>query len=354
MSQANRYLNMDWVRYVLATAVVVAHYSFLTGQHLVFPISSGSAVGIFFGLSGFLVYASYERASNLKQYIANRARRILPPYIFIVVGCAVGFAFISKLPIGQYFSDITFWRYLVSNLAFLNFLQPELPGVFEHSVTSAVNGSLWTLKVEWMLYLSIPIFCYVVRCFRGAFDYVIAGIFLLSVLYRQLMQMCYESTGDELYHILSYQFAGQMVYFYTGVLVFRHLTWVSAHRLQVSCLCIVALALAKCMEGNLPSSHWQSMLFNLVQPIAAVCIALVISISKPVLASVIQRIGNCSYEMYLFHFPIIQLAVLWALPFRFNPAMVFSLTMLSVFVISYIYNKGYSSFKNYISNDHRN
>jgi peptidoglycan/LPS O-acetylase OafA/YrhL len=108
------------------------------------------------------------------------------------------------------------------------------------------------------------------------------------------------------------------------------------------------------MEGNLPSSHWQSMLFNLVQPIAAVCVALVISISKPVLASAIQRIGNCSYEMYLFHFPIIQLAVLWALPFRFNPAIVFSLTMLSVFVISYIYNKGYSSFKNYISNDHRN
>ena len=353
-ASAYRYLNMDWVRYVLAAAVVVAHYSILTGQHFIFPISSASAVGIFFGLSGFLVYASYERAASLRQYIANRARRILPPYVFIVVGCAIGLAFVSKLSPGQYFTDIAFWKYLASNLAFLNFLQPNLLGVFEHSVTSAVNGSLWTLKVEWMLYLSIPLFCYVVRRFRWAFDYVIAGIFLCSVIYRQVMLMQYEATGNELYRILSYQFAGQMVYFYTGVLVFRHLDWVSTHRWQLFLLCIVALASAEWMENDLLANPWLSMLYNLVQPFAAVCVALIISVSRPFFGTAVQRLGNCSYEIYLFHFPVIQLVVLWALPFRFAPAIVFALTLLTVFVISFIYNKGYSSIKNHICNDHRN
>ena len=352
--QANRYQNMDWIRYVLATAVVVAHYNILTGQDFAFFISSGSAVGIFFGLSGFLVYASYERATNLKQYIANRARRILPPYLFIVISCALGFALISTLSPLQYYTDFTFWKYLVSNLAFLNFLQPELPGVFEHSVTSAVNGSLWTLKIEWILYLSIPLFCFVVHRYREAFNYVIAGIFLFSVSYQQLMQMYYESTGNELYRILSYQFAGQMVYFYTGVLLFRHLNWVSTNKLQTFVLCCAALALAQCMESNMPASHWQSMLLNLVQPVATVSIVLVISVSKPLFPSVIQGIGNCSYEMYLFHFPIIQLIVLSKLPDKLAPVIVFGFVMLSVFVIALLYNKSYVYVKNRYCYVHRN
>jgi len=344
--RANRYQNMDWVRYVLATAVVVAHYDILTNQDFPFPISSGSAVGIFFGLSGFLVYASYERAASLRHYIASRARRILPPYLFIVIGCAIGFAAISTLPPLQYYTDFAFWKYLVANMAFLNFLQPELPGVFEHSVVTAVNGSLWTLKIEWVLYLSIPFFCYVVHRFRGAFDYVIAGIFLFSVSYREIMQMQYESTGNELYRLLSYQFAGQMVFFYTGVLAFRHLEWLSAHKVQVFVPCAAALALAQYVESNLPASHWQSMLLNLVQPFAVVCIAIVISISKPVMASAIRSIGNCSYEMYLFHFPIIQLIVLSGLPDKLPPAITFALSMISVFVIALLYNKSHSFVKN--------
>ena len=342
---------MDWVRYVLASAVVVAHYNILTGQSFFFPISSASAVGVFFGLSGFLVYASYERATSMSRYIANRARRILPPYLFVVIGCAFALAAVSTLSPRQYFADMAFWKYMAANLTFLNFLQPDLPGVFEHSVTPAVNGSLWTLKVEWLLYLSIPLFCYVVHRFRQAFDYVIVGTFLFSLLYRQLMQLQYESTGNELYRILSYQFAGQMVYFYTGVLVFRHLDWVDAHKMPVTMSCITALSIAGWMESSLPSGFFLSLLLNLIQPFASVCIALVISISRPFFPSAIRRIGNCSYEMYLFHFPIIQLVCLWGLPARYNPVLVLALTFLCVFLLSFLYSRGYSSLKNHISKE---
>lgn len=351
---AGRYLNMDWVRYVLSMAVVVAHYNILTGQSFLFPISSGAAVGIFFGLSGFLVYASYEHSDNFRQYLSRRAHRILPPYLFVVIACAIGFSSISTLTPQQYFTDAMFWKYLLSNLLFLNFLQPELPGVFEQSTVTAVNGSLWTLKVEWMLYLSIPIFCYIVRRFRCAFDGLIVAIFISSVAYHHTMERLFELTGNELYHILSYQFAGQMVYFYTGVLVFRHLNWVSTHRMFTFVSCCLVFALARWMECNLPSSYWLSAFLSFVMPFTSVCIALVICISRPFWGTAIRLLGNCSYEMYLFHFPIIQLFVLWAFPTKFAPGIAFALLLSVVFAISFIYSKGYPLVKRKIYHEDRN
>lgn len=340
---------MDWVRYFLATAVVVAHYNLLAGNTFPYPITSPTAVGIFFGLSGFLVYASYERCGyNIRRYVAGRARRILPPYLFVVLACAVLLSAVSSLPAREYFTSIGFWKYLFANVTFMNFLQPQLPGVFEQSVMNAVNGSLWTIKVEWMLYLSIPLLGYVVHRFRWNTDYVVAFILLFSVAYGQFMMQWYLHTGNELYRILSYQFIGQMVYFYTGALMYRHLKWVSTHKAMLFALCCIVLAAAHLAKTAIAPSVMLSMLLRFIEPAASVCLALIICISRPVLGSLVQRLGNCSYEIYLFHFPIIQLMVLWAVPSSLNPITAFGLALTIIFVFSFLYNKGYTLAKEHI------
>lgn len=74
--------------------------------------------------------------------------RLYQLYILVVFSC-----FILLFAISTYnLSDHIFKggiSYLLSNVLFLNFLEPSLPGVFEvRNVMSTVNGSLWTLFVS--------------------------------------------------------------------------------------------------------------------------------------------------------------------------------------------------------------
>ncbi len=176
------YPNMDLVRYILAMGVVVAHFNELASHNIPFIISSFNSVGGFFALSGFLMYPSFVKTKSVRQYIGNRARRILPPYMFIVLLCACCGVFITTIsPVG-YFTDPGLWKYLLANLSFLNWLQPDLPGVFvgPEYFNNAVNGALWTMKVEWCLYLSVPVFAWFISRFRWRREYAAIATILLG------------------------------------------------------------------------------------------------------------------------------------------------------------------------------
>jgi peptidoglycan/LPS O-acetylase OafA/YrhL len=67
----------------------------------------------------------------------------------------------TKLSLGEYFGSMSTWWYL-SNII----LSPSyfLPGVFETNVYPiAVNGSLWSLPVEFAMYLTLPLIALVGR-----------------------------------------------------------------------------------------------------------------------------------------------------------------------------------------------
>ena len=207
--------NLDIVRYYLSFAVLFAHFAELTGTTNFFPTSSYTAVGGFFMLSGFLVFYSYLRSKSLKQYFLRRARRILPPYMAIVLLCAVVGAFVTNMSAGDYFTSSQFWQYLGANLTFANFLQPALPGVFTGQVYEAVNGSLWTMKIEVLLYLSIPISAWLLSRYNKAWTLVV--IYVLSYIYKVYMGHLYIESGDMIYRIMQRQVGGQLLFFYSGV-----------------------------------------------------------------------------------------------------------------------------------------
>ncbi len=300
-----RFYQMDLVRYFLAIAVIVAHFNAVFGCRYYWPTSSATAVGVFFGFSGFLVYASYLRHNNLSAYILSRAKRIIPAYWFIVISCTLFLSTISTLSYREYFCDAQTWRYLLANLCFLNFLQPELPGVFVDNAYPAVNGSLWTLKVEWMLYLSIPLFFYVCKKYKVHFIVAISALFLFSLIYSNAMEYYSSISGNHLYYKLSYQFAGQFTFFYTGVCCYIYKNYFLTHKLKLfimgSAFLLVSYLSTTIFEDNLASDIMNQILF----PIGCVIVFLALSLSK-VISSRFTILGNCSYEMYLFHFPIFQ------------------------------------------------
>lgn len=93
----------------------------------------------------------------------RRIKRIVPAYFTVILLCAVLLWPLSKLSFSGYFLDAQFWRYLAANLSFQNYIEPCLPNVFENNLICAVNGSLWTIKVEEGFYLSVPIFYWLIK-----------------------------------------------------------------------------------------------------------------------------------------------------------------------------------------------
>ena len=164
--------NLSLMKFVAALMVIFSHAFPLTGSGDDFlkQWSGGQAnagilgVAVFFFCGGFLVMRSLERRSGpdprktALSYFRARCLRIFPALWMVVAGCVflLGPA-MTTLSIGAYFGSAATWKYLLNGL--LIPVHP-LPGVFEGNPfpEATVNGSLWTLPVEFICYILCWVF----------------------------------------------------------------------------------------------------------------------------------------------------------------------------------------------------
>lgn len=289
----SRHNNFDLLRLLAAIDVVALHVVDLTrAPQLAFlgEVDTKLALSVFFVISGFLIVQSYERSPSLADYTAKRARRILPAYVAVVLGAVALGAWLTTLPLAEYFGATTL-KYLVANLSFLNFIQPWLPGVFANNPIPAVNGALWTIKVEVMFYASVPILVWLVRRI-GLWPVMIAG-YLFACGWWWYFTGLAASTGRGAYFELAKQLPGQLMYFLPGALLYYRLDWVLRHGPAFGLVCGWGLFAAVALE-------W-TYLFPLALAGSVIFVALVV----PHLGNA-TRFGDLSYGVYVLHFPIIQ------------------------------------------------
>jgi peptidoglycan/LPS O-acetylase OafA/YrhL len=150
--------NFNLMRLIAAWLVIYGHSYAVTGsdgQDIIARIvqirfAGAVAVDMFFLISGFLIAASLER-HRLRDYLAARALRIFPALIVCVSLCVfVLGAVLTTSP--DYWQSSQTWKYLLRNIT-LDKAQYFLPGVFENLPNKAINGSIWSLPVEFRLYL---------------------------------------------------------------------------------------------------------------------------------------------------------------------------------------------------------
>jgi peptidoglycan/LPS O-acetylase OafA/YrhL len=151
--------SFDLLRLLAALAVIFHHVAPLRGQpvHRFFATDFGAlGVGVFFVISGYLVCASWQRQPQLWPFLKKRLLRIEPGLIvsLAVTALALG-AFATTLPLAEYLSSGQVWLYVARN-ALLYPVTYALPGVFtDHPLPAVVNGSLWTLRLEFSCYLAV-------------------------------------------------------------------------------------------------------------------------------------------------------------------------------------------------------
>lgn len=300
----SRQNNMNLVRYYLALCILMSHFSWIAGADIFqLPRIFGGA-GSFFALSGFLMFPSYEKRPDPKRFLSRRARRIFPPYFLIVIVAAIGLSLISTLPLSAYFLDPGFWKYVGANLCFLNFLHPDLPGVFDSApnITASVNGALWTMKGEVLCYLSVPlVYKAISRSRRFCRNTLAVTVAVCAVLYV----ICTRMNGGSM-DVLGKQFNVFMLFF-LGALINLELPLFLKYRRYILVFNILFLG-----------ADYFSFLeyIPVLETCYDVALSPLVTGSMVIICCLTGRWGwflarhdAVSYDIYLFHWPVIQLLV---------------------------------------------
>ena len=309
---------------MFAAMVFLVHTHVLSGQPVLAPLStyfsSELAVKAFFVVSGFLVLMSYDRSTTVGEYAGKRVRRIYPAYATVVIACAVLGVLISRVPPAEYLDGVG--RYLLANLAFLNFLAPTLPGVFTGNPWTEVNGPLWTLKVEVMFYVSVPIIAWAAARFGRAAT--LAALYAFSVAYLAIMTRAAESTGNGFLLQLSRQLPGQLAYFVAGAAGYY---FADSFGRRWPLL----LAAAGTVYGAIWIGIPRDLQFAL-EPAALAVLVVYAAVGLRYLGN-FGRWGDFSYGIYIIHFPVVQTLVALGV-FARNPWLGFVVATFAVLALA--------------------
>ncbi|WP_245902705.1 acyltransferase family protein [Flavobacterium aciduliphilum] len=308
----------DFLRFFFAINIVLSHLWQLSQSKSLFFLSyisdSGIAVKGFFVISGFLVAKSYITTPSLKFYFLKRAKRILPAYIFVVLISVVGLSFFSNHTVFDYFTTSNTYSYLGWNLIFLNFVHPCLPGLFENNLMCAVNGALWTIKVEEGFYLILPFIFYSITKLKRA-TLVLFLIYIGSLLYWYLMDSYLQKP------LLAKQLPGYLCYFVVGIFLFLNFDRLQHYKLRFF---LVATALFLV-------SFFSQIKIDFFYPAAFGIIVIVSAYSLPFF-NAFGKYGDFTYGIYIFHFPLIQLFRQYNLFEKHNPYFVAIVLLFVLFV----------------------
>lgn len=153
--------NFNLLRMLGAITVLVAHgYNILSGsivstdawEQAVYN-SGHLALNLFFVFSGFLIASSLTRNRDLVRFATARVLRLMPALLAASIFCVLIIGPIATTEtLRAYFLDVATLAYVpVTTLT----THPDiaLPGVFSgHPVPDAVNRPIWTLRYEIALY----------------------------------------------------------------------------------------------------------------------------------------------------------------------------------------------------------
>jgi peptidoglycan/LPS O-acetylase OafA/YrhL len=322
--------NLDCLRLILASTVALFHVYALSGISAFSAfgkyLSPHFAVRSFFVISGLLIYQSYTRSSSIRSYLEKRVRRIYPAYFAVIACAALGFYLVSPLPASRYFGA-QFWQYLGANLCFLNFLAPCLPGVFSSNINSAVNGALWTLKIEVAFYLLVPLIHYLSN--RFGVRKTMATIFCISCLWKYgfaWLDFLYGSVGPDvaensrsIYAKMEVQFPAQLAYFTAGILLLLYFDKLKSHFRVIACIAAVLYLSDHFIAKEILDIFWISgvvFVFGFWRYFGN-----------------FARFGDFSYGVYIVHWPIIQTIIVLGHG-RLSPPVYFLLCLTLVTLTS--------------------
>jgi peptidoglycan/LPS O-acetylase OafA/YrhL len=285
------------LRVLLAAAVIVSHAWPLGG----FGPDPGRdfnnlgilAVECFFALSGFLIARSGERLS-VGRFVWHRMVRIFPGLwvaLLVVAVIAAPIVWRASHPLSEYpFADPSPLAYLLNNVLLQNGQQAIGDTLASNPFPSMWNGPLYTLPFEFLCYLIVA----ALIAFRALGPRAVAILVGATWLLLQAQEFGLLGVVDTRQARFTLMFfAGALLYLWREQLLHRGRWW------------IPAVAAVVCVVSYLTWGFLQVGLFALAYLFIWVGAVLPF-----------HRIGtrrDYSYGLYIYGWPVLQLATFWGL-----------------------------------------
>lgn len=287
--------SLDLLRLVAASFVLYSHQYALLGlaEPSFFGWNSfgGAGVTIFFFLSGMLVWSSWARDSNIRRFFQRRCLRIFPAlWVVVILTIFVVGPLLTKDSFAAFFLSGDTWRYLTTALLLPHY---ALPGVFESNpYPSVVNGSLWTLPVEFLCYITVAVVGSFWRNWQGVWVGVALFVTVLMATYAPVF------TG------IRFTSHFEMVAIFWGGVLYGYCTsspWTHLRQRMATVVLIVVASLLFALMGPRGTERMAILLFAMLSVFLAQ--------RTDVGARLTDWSGDLSYGIYIYAFPVQQMVV---------------------------------------------
>ncbi len=274
------------------------------------------SVNIFFAMSGYLVFFSYQNSTTALNYLWKRCLRIFPALFVLLLISMMAFPFFYEGQKSGIFSERQYWMYFPNNLSLYRF-QETISGVFENNLhAKSINSSLWSLKYEFTMYM-VLLSLYWLRQLK--IKYLLILTAFLGAYYFHAFQ-----SGLWVEFFTSIEFNSALffrtsTYFFAGSL----LTFFDLRRINYTWVKILLFILS---AGAL----W-THLFTVIAPLTIPLLVVLIGISyNKHLQKMTDFTGDLSYGIYIYGF-LIQQSIMYFIPLSSLPLFVSSYAITCAF-----------------------
>ena len=358
VSSRDRIPSLTGIRALAALLVIGTHAAYTTGKYthgyaglLLSRMEIG--VSIFFVLSGFLLFVPWVRAAqagtsapSLRRYGWHRIRRIMPAYVVAVLGAFVLYHFHDAGP-----NPGHSWYGLLRNLTLTQIYTDGY--MFSHIHQGLTQ--MWSLAVEVSFYVALPIIGYLVLTVlcrrRWRPRLALAGLAVCALI--SPAWMVYVHTAQHLPDGARLWLPGYLAWFIGGMMLAVlaamgvRCYWFIALPLVVVSYFIVSTPVA----GEATTSP-TGLAEAVVKTIFYAVIATLV-VAPPALGDrgAYERLlssrpmvwlGEISYEIFLVHLVIMELAMTQVLHWRVytgNAAVLFAVTLALTIPVAWLLHR---------------
>lgn len=316
--------NFDFLRLIFAASVLVTHAYTLSGSKecdWLCQLTNGQVVfsylGVkgFFVISGYLIFQSLERSRNLVDYYWKRLLRLFPALfiVLLLTTFLVPIVYEGSVP---YYLNKSLFTYLPKNLTLFH-LQYNIEGVFEKNPYQAtINGSLWTIQYEFTLYILLS-FLIIFKRRKKVLIAILSGLMLFfwvgnRFYFNEFKQFTYIINGELLLDLGIFFIAGSLM---------AALNIEKINRKWELILLVVIVIIASFYYNFFNASSYFTL------PILFILVGLN---PIPIIENIGNKIGDLSYGIYIYGFPV-QQTLMHFYKLNYLELMIYSLFISAIF-----------------------
>jgi peptidoglycan/LPS O-acetylase OafA/YrhL len=288
--------NFQLIRLVLAVAVLYRHsFDLLAAGHadvvldLIPPRTHLGRIALcfFMVVSGFLVAHSWTQSAGWRDFLGRRALRVYPGFVVAATFSAFVAAPLGSYDPAAYLGTVDVGGFLVGTLQLDKLSIP--PSFLMNPYPGPVNGSLWSIKIEFECYLGLLALALTGVFRRRVMMLALFGLMLAAHAVQAYVPSSLDRFANHL-QLATFFMSGTVAYLYRDR-IRRSYGWLEVAVLVTICTAILEVGFVELL------------------PLTGTYVLLYLAYEPRLLRVPIGRGVDLSYGIYLYAWPVQQLVV---------------------------------------------